>query len=138
MQLGNNLDHTMGMPIAMATAMVNIFQGAWPLIDAFIGALGSYMSGSNTVSNMLFSLFQYSIADQLGISTILIISLHNICGAMGNMICMHKIIPATATIGLVGVERLLIKRNLIPMTIVGIIVGIPGLFLVFGSGSGML
>jgi len=138
MQSGNNSEGIVGMPIAMATAMTNIFQGAWPLIDAFIGALGSFMSGSNTVSNMLFSLFQYSIADQLGISTILIVSLQNIGGAMGNMICVHNVIAACATVGLVGVEGLLIKRNLIPMSLVGLLVGIIGFILVYTIGSGML
>ena len=138
MQSGHNPEDITSMPIAMATAMTNLFQGAWPMIDAFIGALGSFMSGSNTVSNMLFSLFQYSIADQLGISTILIVSLQNIGGAMGNMICVHNIIAATATVGLVGVEGLLIKRNLIPMTFVGILVGIIGLILVYTIGSGMI
>ena len=138
MQSGNNPDGIVGMPIAMATAMTNIFQGAWPLVDAFIGALGSFMSGSNTVSNMLFSLFQFSVADQLGISTILIVSLQNIGGAMGNMICVHNVIAACATVGLVGMEGLLIKRNLLPMSIVGGVVGIIGLILVYTIGVGMV
>lgn len=138
MQSGNNPDGIMGMPIAMATAMTGIFKGAWPLVDAFIGALGSFMAGSNTVSNMLFSLFQFSIADQLGISTILIVSLQNIGGAVGNMICVHNVIAACATVGLVGVEGLLIRRNLLPMAIMGGIVGIIGLILVYTVGRGMI
>jgi lactate permease len=138
MQSGNNPDGIMGMPIAMANAMTGIFQGAWPLVDSFIGALGSFMAGSNTVSNMLFSLFQYSIAEQLGISTILIVSLQNIGGAMGNMICVHNVIAACATVGLVGVEGLLIRRNLLPMTIVGLIVGIIGMILVYSVGQSMM
>ncbi len=138
MQSGNNPNDMAGMPIVMATAMTSIFRGAWPLVDAFIGALGSFMSGSNTVSNMLFSFFQYSIADQLGISTILVVSLQNIGGAMGNMICVHNVIAACATVGLVGMEGLLIKRNLIPMSLVGLIVGIIGLILVYTVGHGMI
>lgn len=138
MQSGNNPEGIMGMPIAMATAMTRLFQGAWPLVDSFIGALGSFMAGSNTVSNMLFSLFQFSIAEQLGISSVLTVSLQNIGGAMGNMICVHNVIAACATVGLVGVEGLLIKRNLIPMTIVGVIVGIIGLILVYTIGPGLL
>lgn len=131
MQSGNNPASIEGMPIAMADAMTGIFQGAWPLISPFIGALGSFMSGSNTVSNMLFSLFQYSIAEQLNISTILVVSLQNVGGAMGNMICVHNIIAACATVGLVGMEGWLIKKNLIPMTIVGLIAGITCLLLVY-------
>jgi lactate permease len=137
MQSGNNPDGIMGMPIAMATAMTGLFKGAWPVVDAFVGALGSFMAGSNTVSNMLFSLFQFSIAEQLGISTVLVISLQNIGGAMGNMICVHNVIAACATVGLVGVEGLLIRRNLLPMTLVGILVGLIGLLLVYTLGQGM-
>jgi len=138
MQSGNNPDGITGMPVAMAAAVTAVFQGAWPLVDAFIGALGSFMAGSNTVSNMLFSLFQYSIAEQLGISTILVVSLQNIGGAMGNMICVHNVIAACATVGLVGVEGLLIKRNLLPMSLVGLIVGVTGLILVYTVGRGIL
>jgi lactate permease len=138
MQSGNNPEEVMGMPIAMATAMSSVFQGTWPLVDAFVGALGSFMAGSNTVSNMLFSVFQFSIAEQLHMSTILIVSLQNIGGAMGNMICVHNVIAACATVGLVGVEGLLIRRNLLPMTIVGGIVGIIGLILVYTVGSGLI
>jgi len=138
MQSGNNPEEIVGMPIAMATAMTNTFQGTWPLVDAFVGALGSFMAGSNTVSNMLFSVFQFSIADQLGMSTILIVSLQNIGGAMGNMICVHNVIAACATVGLVGVEGLLIRRNLLPMSIVGLIVGLIGLILVYTLGQGIV
>ncbi len=138
MQSGNNPEGIAGMPIAMATAMSGVFRGTWPLVDSFVGALGSFMAGSNTVSNMLFSLFQYSIAEQLGISTILTVSLQNIGGAMGNMICVHNVIAACATVGLVGVEGLLIRRNLIPMAIVGGIVGLIGLILIYTVGPGLI
>jgi len=87
---------------------------------------------------MLFSQFQFNIAHELDISTVLIVSLQNIGGAMGNMICVHNVIAACATVGLAGVEGLLIKRNLIPMSIVGIVVGIIGLILVYTIGSGMM
>lgn len=131
MQSGNNPEGITGMPIAMAEYMASVFQRAWPLFDSFVGALGAFMAGSNTVSNMLFSLFQYSIAERLQLSRIIVVSLQNIGGAIGNMICVHNIIAACATVGLVGVEGLLIKRNLIPMSLVGIVVGITGLILAF-------
>lgn len=137
MQSGENPNDFASMPIVMAEYMAATFQGAWPLVDAFVGALGSFMSGSNTVSNMLFSLFQYSIAENLGLSRIIIVSLQNIGGAIGNMICVHNVIAACATVGLVGVEGLLIKRNLIPMTIAGIIVGLIGMLLAFWVVPGL-
>ncbi len=131
MQSGTNSNDYLSMPIAMAQSMVDIFHSAWPMVDSFIGALGSFMSGSNTVSNMLFAFFQYSIADNLGISHLIVVSLQNVGGALGNMICVHNVIAACATVGLIGVEGLLIKRNLIPMTFAAIIVGTIGLILTF-------
>jgi len=125
---GTELD---SMPLVMAEGITGIFRGAWPLVDPFVGALGSFMAGSNTVSNMLFSIFQYSIAEQLGISRIIVVALTNIGGAIGNMICVHNVIAACATVGLAGVEGILIRRNLIPMTIYGIMAGIIGLVLVY-------
>jgi len=137
MQSGNNPAEITGMPIAMAAYMTKIFQGAWPLVDSFVGALGAFMAGSNTVSNMLFSLFQYSIAESLEIPRVIIVSLQNIGGAIGNMICVHNIIAACAKVGLIGVEGLLIRRNLIPMAIVGFLVGIIALILVYFVVPGM-
>lgn len=130
MHSGTNPNDYLSMPIAMAQSMVQVFNQAWPLVDTFVGTLGSFISGSNTVSNMLFGLFQYSIADNLGISHVIVLSLQNIGGALGNMICVHNIIAACATVGLVGVEGLLIKRNLIPMSIAAIIAGLIGLILI--------
>lgn len=134
MQSGTNPNEYLSMPIALAESMVQVFHGAWPLVDTFVGALGAFMSGSNTVSNMLFALFQFSIAGNLNMSHILIVSLQNVGGAIGNMICVHNIIAACATVGLIGVEGWLIKRNLIPMTFAAILSGIIGLILVFTIG----
>jgi lactate permease len=131
MDSGENPNEYLSMPIAMAQSMVSFFGQSWPLIDSFVGALGSFMSGSNTVSNMLFSLFQYTIAENLGISRIIILSLQNVGGALGNMICVHNVIAACATVGIVGVEGLLLKRNLIPLSIAAAFVGILGLILTF-------
>lgn len=130
MQSGTNPNEYVSMPIAMAQSMVDIFKDAWPLIGSFVGALGSFISGSNTVSNMLFGLFQYSIADNLGISHAVIVGLQNVGGALGNMVCVHNVIAACATVGLLGVEGVLIKRNLIPMSIAAIVAGIVSLILV--------
>jgi len=137
MQSGNNPDGITNMPIILAEAMAGAFKNAWPLVDSFVGALGAFISGSNTVSNMLFSLFQYSVAEQLEISRTITVALTNVGGAIGNMICVHNVIAATATVGLVGVEGLLIRRNLLPMTILGIMVGIIGLVLVYIIAGGV-
>ena len=94
------------MPVAMGLINVHLFHKAWPLVDSFVGALGAFISGSNTVSNMLFSLFQYSIADHLGISHIIVVSLQNVGGALGNLINVQKVVTGCATVGLIGSSRI--------------------------------
>ena len=127
---GTNDNGFLSMPISMAQYMANVFSSAWPLVDAFVGALGAFMSGSNTVSNMLFSLLQYSVADNLGISHIIVVSLQNVGGSLGNMINIQKIITACAVVGLIGVEGLIIKRSIIPMIFALLITGIMGMILI--------
>jgi lactate permease len=137
MQTGVNPNGYLSMPISMANAMAGAFGTMWPIADPFIGALGAFMSGSNTVSNMLFSMFQYSVAESLDISRIIVVSLQNFGGAMGNMICVHNVIAACATVGLTGVEGLLIKRNLIPLSVAALIAGITGLIIISVMGNSL-
>jgi lactate permease len=82
-------------------------------------------------------MFQYSVAESLDISRIIVVSLQNFGGAMGNMICVHNVIAACATVGLTGVEGLLIKRNLIPMSVAALIAGITGLIIILVIGNGL-
>jgi lactate permease len=67
----------------------------------------------------------------LGISKQLIVSLQAVGGAMGNMVCIHNIVAASATVGLAGMEGLLIRRNSLPMLLYGLVVGAVGLLLVY-------
>ncbi len=129
MQSGSNPNDIQSMPIIMAQFMAGIAEGSWPLVSPFVGALGSFMAGSNAVSNMLFSLFQYTVAEQTNTSRILIVSLQNVGGSLGNMVGVHNIIAACATVGLSGVEGVLLKRNLIPLTLLCLIAGLTGLII---------
>lgn len=131
MDSGNNGSEMLSMPLILAAYLAGIFQEAWPMFASFIGILGSFISGSNTVSNMLFSLFQYSIAEQLEVSRTIMLSLQNVGGAIGNMICVHNIIAACATVGLVGREGLIIRQNMVPVILYALLTGIVGLVFIY-------
>lgn len=135
MDSGNNPGQMDGMPLVMAGYLAGIFQGVWPVFAPFVGVLGTFISGSNTVSNMLFSLFQYSLAENLGISRTIVVSLQNVGGAIGNMICIHNIIAVCATVGLAGIEGLIIKRNIVPVVIYAVIAGITGFLIIYAIGA---
>jgi lactate permease len=134
---GTNANGYLSMPVSMAHYMAEVFKSGWPFVSSYVGALGAFMSGSNTVSNMLFSLLQYSVADNLGISHIIIVSLQNVGGSLGNMINIQKIITACAVVGLMGVEGLIIKRGIIPLLFALTVTGIIGLIAVYFVAPGL-
>jgi lactate permease len=122
----NPMDYV-SMPLAMAEAVAALTGPVWPLLAAFIGALGSFITGSNTVSNLLFAEFQYGIAGTLDLPHQIIVALQSVGGAMGNMVCIHNIIAVSATVGLLGMEGLILRKTVIPLLLYGIFVGVLGL-----------
>ncbi|MFZ5942687.1 MAG: L-lactate permease [Bacillota bacterium] len=112
------------MMTEMAKAAARIVGNSWPFVSPFIGVLGTFMSGSNTVSNILFSAFQYDVAIQLAMPPVLIVALQVVGGAVGNMICVNNVVAACATVGTIGVEGKLIRRNAFPCIIYTVAAGI--------------
>ncbi|MCF8085476.1 MAG: L-lactate permease [Desulfohalobiaceae bacterium] len=116
------------MPLVMAQGVAALAGASWPFFAAFVGALGSFITGSNTVSDLLFAQFQYGIAGELELPRQIVVALQAVGGAMGNMVCIHNIVAASATVGLVGMEGIILKRNILPLLLYGTVVGILGLF----------
>ena len=104
------------MPTELAVTAANMVGGGWPAVSAVIGAVGAFVAGSNTISNMTFSLLQFDVALRIGISPLFVVALQAVGGAAGNMICIHNVVAASATVGLFGQEGALIRRTLIPTT----------------------
>jgi len=98
----------------MAQAMAGATQKAYIAVAPAIGALGAFMSGSNTVSNTLFASFQFQTALLVDLSPVVIVALQNIGAAAGNMICVNNIVAVCATTGTVGNEGRIIRTNLLP------------------------
>ncbi|MGP5546414.1 L-lactate permease [Psychrobacter alimentarius] len=111
---GVNLSDVASMPVASAELFAGTFGNAFPLISATIGALGAFIAGSNTVSNMMFSQFQYEAAMSLHISPSLIIAAQAVGAAAGNMIAIHNVVAASATVGLLGMEGATLRRTILP------------------------
>jgi lactate permease len=119
------------MPLVLAEYVAGVAQSTWPFFAPMIGALGAFVAGSNTVSDLMFSLFQYGVADRIGTSHIVILGMQALGGAAGNMITVHNVVAASATVGLVGREGLLIRRTIVPMTYYVLFAGLLGLLFAY-------
>jgi len=91
-----------GMIDAIQAAAVRAVGDAWPLVAPAVGALGSFVTGSATASNVLFT------------SLLLLVAAQGFGAAVGNIVCPHNIIAGAATVGLAGREAEILRRTLLP------------------------
>jgi len=99
------------MPEALATGVAALAGGVWPILSPFIGGLGAFVAGSNTMSNMMLSLFQFNTGQEIGVNPAWVVALQAVGGAAGNMICVHNVVAASAVAGLVGKEGTVIRKT---------------------------
>jgi lactate permease len=124
------------MPLVLAGAAAAAAGGYWPLVAPLVGALGAFVAGSNTISNMMFALFQFQAAREIGLGADaagLVVALQAVGGAAGNMICIHNVVAASATVGLVDREGDLVRKALIPMGYYVVMAGLVGMALIAAS-----
>ena len=93
----------------------------WTIFSSYLGAVGAFFSGSNTVSNLTFGSVQLSTAETTGLSVALILALQSAGGAMGNMVCINNIVAVSSVLNIQNQEGTIIKTTIIPMVIYGII-----------------
>ena len=105
------------MPVTLAEGAAAISGSSWPVIAPWIGALGAFVAGSNTVSNLTFSQFQFSTGAAIGLDRPdLVVAAQAVGGAGGNPIAIHNIVAASATVGLLGREGDLLRKTIIVTT----------------------
>jgi lactate permease len=118
------------MPLAMAEWVAQHAGAVWPLFAPLVGALGAFIAGSNTVSNLMFSLFQHGVAERLLISGAVVVALQAVGAAAGNMIAIHNVVAASATVGLLGQEGATLRRTALPTLYYVVAAGVIGLVLI--------
>jgi lactate permease len=127
---GVNGAELVSMPVMTARFAADLVGDGFPALSATIGALGAFIAGSNTVSNMMFSQFQFEVAQTLGASTVVVIALQAVGAAAGNMIAIHNVVAASATVGLLGREGATLRKTILPTLYYLVAAGIIGIILV--------
>ncbi|MEM9093057.1 MAG: L-lactate permease [Cyanobacteria bacterium P01_F01_bin.53] len=111
---GVNTAELSSMPLTLADGMAALAGQTWPVLAPIVGMVGSFVAGSVTVSNLMFSLFQFGVAIKIGVSTAVILGLQCVGASAGNIVCVSNIVAAESTVELVGREGLLIRLVLLP------------------------
>ncbi|RRU99081.1 L-lactate permease [Stutzerimonas xanthomarina] len=124
---GVNGSDLVSMPVAMAQLVANSVGSVYPFFAPAVGALGAFIAGSNTVSNLMLSQFQFNTAGLLGLSGALMVALQSVGAAAGNMIAIHNVVAASATVGLLGREGITLRKTMLPTLYYLILAGTIGL-----------
>lgn len=101
-----------GMIDALADAAATVAGGTWPLFAPLVGALGTFVTGSATASNILFTDFQQATAMTLDLPVAPLVGAQGFGAATGNAICPHNIVAASATVALTGREGEVLRSTL--------------------------
>lgn len=114
------------MPMFIAKVISKYLSSIWIIIAPFLGQLGSFVTGSTTVSTLTFGQIQADIATKAGVGTDLVLATQLIGAAAGNMICVHNIVSVSSVVGLSGQEGNILRKTVAPALIYGLLVGIVG------------
>ncbi|MCQ4277041.1 L-lactate permease [Stutzerimonas degradans] len=131
---GVNTAELASMPITMARYVADSVGSVYPLLAPSIGALGAFIAGSNTVSNMMLSQFQFGVAQNLGISGALIVAAQAVGAAAGNMVAIHNVVAASATVGLLGREGTTLRKTVWPTLYYVLVSGLLTLIAIYVIG----
>ncbi len=103
-----------GMTQVIARGISETFDAdIYPLFAPFIGALGAFMTGSNTNSNVVFGALQQETAALLALSVPIILAGQTAGASLGSVLAPAKIIVGCSTVGLSGKEGPVIRRMLL-------------------------
>lgn len=122
------------MPVTLAEGAAAVSGGSWPLIAPWVGALGAFVAGSNTVSNLTFAQFQFSTGAQIGVPPESVVAAQAVGGAGGNPIAIHNIVAASATVGLLGREGDLLRKTILVTMYYCLTAGIVAFLFIHGFG----
>lgn len=124
---GHNLS---GLPSSLDLMAQNLKTITLPFLAPIIGAFGSFLTGSVTISNIMFGNL-FSIAGlSMHMNVGKILALLVVGAAAGNMVALADILSAEAVVGLRNHERQVLKGVIIPCAIYVLLTGLLGLLII--------
>jgi lactate permease len=101
-----------GMTDVLARGLASVGP-LFPFAAAWIGALGAFMTGSNTNSNVVFGALQLRTAQLLGYSAAIILAGQTAGAALASVLAPTKVVVGASTAGMAGREGDVMRRLLI-------------------------
>ncbi len=100
-----------GMTQMIAAGSAGIFHSSYGMLAPVVGLLGTFITGSNTNSNIMFGALQYETALLLGKSGTLFAAAQSVGGSLGVSVAPSTIMMGVSNVGLIGQEGNVMKMT---------------------------
>lgn len=116
----------------LAASTAALAGAGWPFFSPWVGVLGTFVTGSATASNILFSEFQLATTEELDMPALTLLGAQNFGAAVGNIICPHNIVAGGATVGIAGEEGEILAKTLGACVLYATLGGVLAMVFVYG------
>ena len=113
-----------GQTVVLANGIANVLGKVYVILSPFIGLLGSFMTGSNMSSNILFAGFQSTTANLLHVDPSIVLGAQTAGGSIGSAISPSNIILGTTTANILGSEGKVLKKIIVITVPAAVVIGI--------------
>jgi lactate permease len=113
-----------GMTDTLAQGLSGAVGSIFPVISPWMGALGAFMTGSNTNSNVVFAALQMRTAELLNLPVAVILAAQTAGAALGSVVAPTKIVVGASTAGMAGREGEVMRKMLVYVGILILIISL--------------
>ena len=112
-----------GMMSLISGDIASAAQLMYPAAAVFIGALGSFITGTGLGSNIMFAPLHTQASQMLGINPVTVFAGQNAGASLGILICPNNTVAACATVNEIGNESRVMKKTIPAIAIIAVIYG---------------
>jgi lactate permease len=123
-----------GMTDTLARGLAEGMGSLYPLVAPWIGALGAFMTGSNTNSNVVFGALQLRTAELLGLTAAIILASQTAGAGLASVMAPTKIVVGASTAGMAGKEGDVLRKLLVYTVILVLLVSIMTMLAIWITG----
>ena len=113
-----------GQTEVLANGIASVLGKVYVILSPFIGLLGSFMTGSNMSSNILFAGFQSTTAHLLDVNSSIVLGAQSAGGSIGSAISPSNIVLGTTTANILGSEGNVLKKIIVITVPAALVIGV--------------
>ncbi|WZY01877.1 L-lactate permease [Bacillus sp. FSL W7-1360] len=102
-----------GMIAILSSVAANAFGSFFLYLSPFIGAIGGFLTGSNTASNTMFIRLQTETALQIGLSPVLLACAQNVSSSLMTMLNPSRVVLAISVCKIGDKENEILKKMML-------------------------